>query len=252
MNCKKLSVNHVSSDTKSINDYKGSASKRGLFGRRQGRTLSPTRARSMDNLLPKLEIKPDQLTEDHSLCPKTLFNDEKKEYWLELGFGHGEHVTGLMEQAPQNGFLAIEPFINGMSAFLLSIEKASQDNIRVLMDDGMILMRSLKENSLDRIYILNPDPWHKKRHHKRRIINHKNLDIFAKALKPGGTLILTSDVEDLAEWMCTHTTTHPEFQWQASSKKDWHTPPENWIPTRYETKGAKGAKKMVYMTFTRL
>ncbi len=241
----------MSSDTKDINNHKDSASKRGLFGRRQGRALSPTRQTVLDELLPKLQIPKEQLTEDHTLCPKSLFNTEKEEYWLELGFGYGEHVKGLMQKSPENGFLAVEPFINGMSAFLLDIEDIPKEHLRVFMDDGLILSRSLTEHSLDGIYILNPDPWHKKRHHKRRIVSHKNLDTFAKILKPGGKLYLTSDVEDLAEWMCTHTVTHPQFNWEAQSKADWYTPPKNWIPTRYETKGAKGAKKMVYMTFTR-
>ena len=112
-----------------------------------------------------------------------------------------------------------------------------------------MIANSLAEDTLDGIYVLNPDPWHKKRHHKRRIINQTNLDCFARILKPGAELIMSTDVPDLAEWMFTHATIHPNFKWTGNSKQDWDTKPEGWITTRYEEKKAKGADKMVYMLF---
>jgi tRNA (guanine-N7-)-methyltransferase len=120
------------------------------------------------------------------------------------------------------------------------------------MDDAMLLVHALEDACLDEIYILNPDPWPKKRHHKRRIVSQANLDEFARILKPGGTLIMTTDVPDLAEWMVTQATLHPSFHWTAQSARDWKTPPADWIPTRYETKGAKGAESMVYLIFERV
>lgn len=224
---------------------------RSLFGRKKGRPLTRDRERALRALLPALQIPSSALRESHDLDLQEIFGKRFDRNWLEIGFGQGEHVSALMRHSPDTGFLAAEPFINGMAAFLKDIQNDPQDNIRVLMDDGMILARSLRPESLDGLYILNPDPWHKTRHHKRRIIRHENLDIFAKILKPDGTLVMTTDVEDLAEWMVTQASTHPAFEWQAESSKDWHTSPEGWIPTRYQTKGAKGAKRMVYLIFTR-
>ena len=234
-------------------DKKGSTKykTRSLFGRRQGRPLTKERQNALDNLLPKLEIPKKKLTEDYSCHPENLFDSPFSSYWLEIGFGYGEHITALSDTNPQTGYLGAEPFINGMAAFLKDNGNKEINNIRVLMDDGMIIARSLAPASIDGIYILNPDPWHKKRHHKRRIINRKNLDIFAHILKPDGQLVMTSDVEDLAEWMCTHTSNHPDFEWQARCKKDWSVPPKDWIITRYEQKRAKGAKKMVYLFYKR-
>lgn len=229
--------------------------KRSLFGRRQGRPLSPSRQHALDTLLPELEIPRDQLTQDHTLSPDRLFARPMQEYWLEIGFGYGEHMATLSRANTNNGYIGVEPFINGMAAFLKDIEEdwegGTHDNLRVLMDDGMIAARSLTPSSLNGIYVLNPDPWHKKRHHKRRIINQDNLEVFARILKPGGTLVMTTDVPDLAEWMCTHTSHHPAFSWTAKSRNDFFVPPKNWVQTRYEIKGAKGAKKMVYLFFTR-
>ncbi len=230
------------------NSYK----ERTLFGRRQGRVLGDMRQAALDSVMPKVKISEDKLKLDHATPAEDFFDSKHNQYWLEIGFGHGEHVSALMRKNPDTGYLAAEAFINGMSAFLHDIKDDSHDNIRVLMDDAMIIARSLTPDSLDGIYLLNPDPWHKKRHHKRRIINQKNLDIFAKIIKSGGKLVMTSDVEDVSEWMCSHASNHPEFTWSAQSKDDWQTPPDDWITTRYETKGAKGAKKMVYLFFERV
>ncbi len=226
--------------------------KRSLFGRRQVRALKNESARVMQEILPHYTIPPALLTEQQDQDISNYFPLPCKEHWLEIGFGYGEHVAGLLRQNPDTGYLAAEPFINGMSAFLKDNQDNLTDRVRLLMDDGMIIAKSLAANSLDGMYILNPDPWHKKRHHKRRIICTENLNVFAEILKPNGTLIMSTDVEDLAEWMCTQTTNHPAFEWTAHKKEDWYSKPKDWVTTRYEEKGAKGAKKMVYLIFKRL
>lgn len=225
--------------------------KRSLFGRRQGRALRGQRYEAMQNTLPKIEIPKDILREDHSTCPTSLFKQPFDSYFLEIGFGHGERLSEHSASNQDIAFLGAEPFINGMADFVKNIKEECLNNTRVIMDDGMILAYSLKPHSLDAIYILNPDPWHKKRHHKRRIVNQHNLDVCAKILKPGGTLVLTSDVPDMIEWMCIHANFHPAFEWKAQKEEDWSEPPENWISTRYEEKGAKGADKMAYLFFER-
>lgn len=228
----------------------GSAYKqRSLFGRRQGRALRGERSRVLEDILPQITPNKSKLSEDHTHTPSSYFNHKYNKYILEIGFGHGERLAQHARNEKDTAFLGAEPFVNGMSAFLLDIEAQNKDNLCVLMDDGMILARSLKPASLDVIYVLNPDPWHKTRHHKRRLIRKENLDIFSKILKPGAKLIMTTDVPDLAEWMCTHAYMHPNFEWIAKTRKDWETPPQNWISTKYEQKGAKGAKKMVYLIF---
>ena len=221
-----------------------------LYGRRKGRPLSNARGEAMDELLPALGIPVEALKEEASLDPNSLFPAQAPVI-LEVGFGSGEHVKALMERSPDTHFLACEPFENGMAAFLKSIHHTPLRNVRLLMDDALKLCRSLKDSCLEEIYILNPDPWHKTRHHKRRIISPENLDIFARILKPGGRLILSTDVPGLADWMITHTARHPSFAWEAKSCHDWQIPPADWITTAYEKKGAKGAKKMCYLFFKR-
>jgi tRNA (guanine-N7-)-methyltransferase len=218
-----------------------------FYGRRAGRKLNAQRQAALDDYYPKLEIK--DTAQDGTLAPSSLFQKDFDRFILEIGFGNGERLAKHLQNEPHTGFIGAEPFSNGMSAFLDEIQTNNPDNIRVLMDDAIPLVTSLTPNCLDAIYILNPDPWHKTRHHKRRIVNQNNLDHFSRILKPNGILIMTTDVAPLAEWMVTEATLHPDFEWTAHSVNDWRNAPENWIHTRYETKGAKGAGNMNYLIF---
>ncbi len=238
---------------KGIKNNDGSAyEQRSLFGRRQGRALKGERAKALSNILPLIEINTSLLKENHKTDPSEFFDKKFNNYQLEIGFGHGERLLELFQSNPDIAYIGAEPFINGMANLLKNIPTSQPTkNIRVLMDDGMIIAKSITPNSLDKIFILNPDPWHKKRHHKRRIINQTNLDIFATILKPKGQLIMTSDVPDLAQWMCIQASNHKAFEWEANSKDSWQIPPKDWIATKYEKKGAKGSKTMSYLFFNK-
>ncbi len=131
------------------------------------------------------------------------------------------------------------------------IKDIAEPNVRILHDDGMKIACSLAPASLDGLYILNPDPWPKKRHHERRIVNQDNLDVFAKILKPGAPMILSTDVPDLADWMITQSVNHSAFEWAANTANDWWKRPEGWHPTRYELKKANHSDRMCYLLFKR-
>ncbi|MEM7680234.1 MAG: tRNA (guanine(46)-N(7))-methyltransferase TrmB [Pseudomonadota bacterium] len=222
-----------------------------FFGRKQGKALTKSRQEALDALLPKLKI---QIEENDLLNLSDLFSDTDNQTWLEIGFGSGEHCTGLLDQHPNVNLIAVEPFVNGMAAFLKDLQQKPEhhDRCRVFMDDALLLVGALPDQSIDRLYILNPDPWHKKRHHKRRIVRPETLNEYARILKPGTDLIMSTDVPYLAEWMVTHTFNHPAFEWMAASANDWREKPKDWIDTRYQTKGAKGADQMVYLMFKRV
>lgn len=220
-----------------------------FYGRRTGKALNKSRAEALEALLPKLSVPDDKLTLDASLPFASLFDKPHEKAILEIGFGTGEHLVGLMEREPKTAYIGVEPFINGMATFLRDIENNPHDNIRVWMDDALMVVESLEDECLNEIYILNPDPWHKTRHHKRRIIRPETLDHYARILKPGGKLISSTDVPYLAEWIVEKTVNHPAFTWTAQSCKDWQERPDWWIDNKYATKGAKGADKMHYLIF---
>lgn len=223
--------------------------KKRVFGRRLGRPMSASRQDVIESVLPSLTLDVQTLTEDASLDPDTLFA-QKKDIVLEIGFGNGEHTHMMMQQRPDRNYIAVEPFINGMSYFLKSIKDMDKSNIRVWMDDAVMLCRSLKPESIDTIYILNPDPWPKKKHHKRRIVRAETLIEYHRILKPGGKFVMATDVDALAEWMAGETVNHGGFGWEAQSSKDWYKMPEDWfITTRYAAKGTEAGRKETYLLF---
>lgn len=225
-----------------------------LFGRRLGRSLKPGRIKVLETLLPRLEIPVDSLTPGLKLAPAHLFpgGPPISECWMEIGFGNGEHLAALMDRHPDTGFIGVEPFVSGMSMFLKSIRDKPHARIRVFVDDAMMLIEHLADGCLDGIYILNPDPWPKKRHYKRRIVSAANLDRMARVLKAGGKLIMATDVDDLADWMVTQASRHPAFIWDAQQADDWRRPPAEWIETRYEAKGKQAGRRQTYLFFTRV
>lgn len=222
---------------------------RRIYGRRQSRPLNSGRKEAIEILLPKLEISQKRIDEKGSLRPEDLFGFVPPSLWMEIGFGNGEHLAALIRRDPLGGYIGAEPFINGMAAFLKDIHEGPHDNVRVWMDDAMMVVKSLCDECLDGFYVLNPDPWPKTRHHKRRIINQDNLNQFARTLKPGGQLVMATDVDELAEWMVTEATIHPAFAWTAEQADDWRKMPADWIQTRYEQKGGKAGRKQSYLIF---
>ncbi len=203
----------------------------------------------MDNLLPALSIAPEFVDDSGGRDPASLFA-ASKDIVLEIGFGNGEHLKAMMEQRTDRNYIGAEPFINGMSAFLKSIREMENKNIRVWMDDAVSLVRSMTSESLSALYILKPDPWPKKKHHKRRIVREETLKEYFRVLKPGGDFVMATDVDALAEWMALETVNHGGFEWQASSSKDWKTMPSDWfLKTRYAAKGEAAGRVQSYLIF---
>jgi tRNA (guanine-N7-)-methyltransferase len=226
--------------------------KRRVYGRRQGRPLHGGRQKALDNLMPLIGIT--NLPEDQSLTPSDIFGRPiTGRVHFEIGFGNGEHLLHLLKNNPDDVVIGAEPFINGMSAFAKSLEQYPDyiPRVRVLMDDALKILNSLRDNTVDYLYILNPDPWPKARHHKRRIVSQDNLNVFARVVKSIGEMLQTTDVDELAEWMVRETTDHDAFEWTAESKDDWTTPPTGWDATRYETKGKLAGRTQVYLHYRR-
>ena len=121
---------------------------------------------------------------------------------LEIGFGMGQSLVAMAAAAPQTRFIGVEVHRPGVGKLLHSMEERGVDNIRVYCHDAVEVLRDcIADASLDTIQIFFPDPWHKKRHHKRRLIQPPFVDLLTRKLKPGGTLHLATDWENYAEQM---------------------------------------------------
>ncbi|MEM7328631.1 MAG: tRNA (guanosine(46)-N7)-methyltransferase TrmB [Pseudomonadota bacterium] len=202
------------------------------FGGRNGRKLSARQQGLIDGLLPKLHIA---LPENGMLDPQSIF-ENSSEIWLEIGFGGGEHVSGQAVRNPTIGLLASEVFSEGVAKLLGQIDDEGLSNIRLWPRDGRDLVSALADDSLDRIFILFPDPWPKTRHHKRRLIQAEFLDELARVLKPGGRLRFATDVRSYADEALERFLAHDEFKWMATSADDWRQVPADHIKTRYQEK----------------
>jgi tRNA (guanine-N7-)-methyltransferase len=163
-----------------------------------------------------------------------------KDYWLEIGFGGGEHLAHQARLHPGTSIIGCEPYVNGIAGLLKSIYDEKLDNIRVYPDDVRKLLEHLPESSLSRVFILYPDPWPKARHHKRRLISKEFLDALARVMKPGAELRLATDHADYATWMLERLLPHPAFTWTAETCDYWLKPPADWLSTRYEQKRLAG------------
>lgn len=234
-----------------------------VFGRRQGHPLHEHHLSLMENLLPKVTLPPLDDVAPGSLGPKTLFFSKApapqepsppaiSQIWMEIGFGGGEHLAHQAAAHPEVGFIGCEPFINGVAKLLNEIKDRSLNNIRVQADDARPVLASLETASVHKCFLLYPDPWHKKRHKKRRFISVANLDQLARILVPGAIMRVASDIPDYCEWTLEHMDAHPAFQLSRQSADDCRTPPADWLSTRYEAKALREGRTPSYFDFERL
>jgi tRNA (guanine-N7-)-methyltransferase len=217
-------------------------------GRRQGRKLRSGRQLLVETLLPQLALPPG----DGALDLRSLFSPPPERVWLEIGFGGGEHLAGQAARHPRTGILGCEVFLNGLATALAHIDRQKLANIRLLHGDARTLLPRLPEASVDRVYLLFPDPWPKRRHRDRRFTGRGNLDALARVMADGAELRIASDDMSFIRWTLEQARLHPDLAWQARRPEDWRRPPEDWIGTRYQEKAVKAGRNPVFLTYSRV
>jgi tRNA (guanine-N7-)-methyltransferase len=220
-----------------------------LYGRRKGKPLSARRARLMATLYKTIEIdvsapSPDDLA--------SLFPMPVSAVCLEIGFGGGEHLIQEATAAPGTGFIGVEPFEAGMAKAVSAIDQAGLGTIRLFDGDAARLLDWLPPASLDRVDLLYPDPWPKRRHWKRRFVNADNLDRLARVIKPGALFRFASDIPSYVEWTLLRLLKRDDFAWTAETADDWRRPFPGWPGTRYEKKAVAAGRKPAYLVFRRI
>ena len=218
---------------------------RRLYGRRAGHKLRLGQSALIEELLPQIAV-PDVGPLDSA----ALFGDVRP-LEFEIGFGSGEHLAGHAAARRDTGFIGCEPFLNGIVGALGHVRDLHLDNVRLHMGDALEVMERLPDASLDRIYLLHPDPWRKARHAKRRMINHGPLDLFGAKLKPGGEFRLGTDDPTYCRWAMMVMNARRDFTWLAQSAADFRTPPADWPETRYERKARAKGHEVWYFRYVR-
>jgi tRNA (guanine-N7-)-methyltransferase len=213
------------------------------FGRLRSRAIKPRQAGLMTTLLPGVALP------EGEVDTRALWR-EASEVWLEIGFGGGEHLAGQAERRPDALVMGAEPFLNGVASVLRHIEERRLTNVRLHAGDARELMARLPTASLDRIFVLFPDPWPKARHNKRRLVQGPFIEEAARLLKEGGTLRFATDWADYADKALELFQASPHFSWLAETAKDWRDPPADHITTRYEEKQL-GDCRPIWLEFKR-
>ena len=199
------------------------------YGRLKSRPIKPRQAALMDTLLPSLRAP------QAPFEPRALM-EGAAEAWLEIGFGGGEHMAAQAAKRPDVLYIGAEPFQNGVASALRHIDEAGLKNVRVHDGDARELLARLPDTSLERIFVLFPDPWPKARHHKRRLLQADVAAELARVLKPRGRLRFASDWANYVDWSLELLSATPGLSWTADQASDWRTPPSDHVTTRYEEK----------------
>jgi tRNA (guanine-N7-)-methyltransferase len=209
------------------------------YGRRRGRKASARQASLLHEVLPRLAFDPAHLPEGFA------------QTWLEIGFGGGEHLLWQARQNRDVALIGCEPFEDGVIKVLSAVTAEDLANVRIHMGDVREILKSIAPNSIDRAFVLFPDPWPKRKHRKRRLVNSSLLALLACAMRPGAELRIGTDIGDYARTMLEAFATELNFAWQAVTPADWRVRPSDWPETRYEAKAVREGRRRYYFRFLR-
>lgn len=225
---------------------------RNFYGRVRGKTLRPNQRTHLDEDLDVLSPGPvdwEQNPDRQPIDLRTRFDG--KPVWVEVGFGGGEHLVHQAQTHPEAAIIGCEPFMNGVAMALGKIREAAVSNLAVYAGDARNLFDVLPEASIARAFLLYPDPWPKKKHHKRRFVTQEHLRPLARALAPGAHFRVATDIPDYVRQTLLEVP-RAGFRWCAERPGDWRTPWSDWTSTRYEQKALREGRVPHYLTFERL
>ncbi|MXY34368.1 MAG: tRNA (guanosine(46)-N7)-methyltransferase TrmB [Boseongicola sp. SB0664_bin_43] len=221
---------------------------RNLYGRARGRGLRTSQKRYLDDLaqVGLTGVKRDENPARKKLDLEATFGD--RPVWLEVGFGGGEHLVHQAVRNPGVGFVAAEPYIDGVAKLLGRIRSTGVRNIRIYPGDARDLMDVLPEQSVEVAFLLYPDPWPKRKHHRRRFVTPEHLGPLFAILAPGARFRISTDIPDYVR-QAMEEVPKAGFAWQAERPDDWRKPWKDWLPTRYEQKAVREGRTPTYLTF---
>jgi len=203
------------------------------FVLRAGR-VTEGQKRALDELWPRYGVERDAAPLDFA----ALFGNDRPVV-VEIGFGNGEATWRMARDRPEENFLGIEVHRPGVGHLLLKIEEHGLENVRIACEDAVeLLRRRVPDRALDGVRIYFPDPWPKKRHHKRRLVQPAFLALLARKMKPGGILHVATDWAPYAEQMVGVLAASAAFE-NLSPTGDFCPKPQWRPPTKYEARGER-------------
>ena len=225
---------------------------RNFYGRFKGKGMRESQHRYLDEDLAKLspgpvdwDVNPDRTPLDLA----KLFGE--KDIWLEIGFGGGEHFVHMAARNPAIGLIGCEPYINGVAMLLGKLREADVNNVAIHPGDARDLFDVLPAQSVSKVFLNYPDPWPKKRHHRRRFVTQEHLNPLHRVMKQGAELRVATDIADYVR-QTLEEVPRAGFTWTAEAAADWRDPWEDWFSTRYEQKALREGRTPHYLTFRRI
>jgi tRNA (guanine-N7-)-methyltransferase len=214
------------------------------FVRRSGR-ISFAQKRSYETFFPLYGIRGD---ETGMIDPSTIFGNDKP-LIIEIGFGMGTATAEIAGKNPGINYLGIDVHRPGIGRLLCSIEKLALKNIRIVEGDAFeIIEARINDNSISAFHVFFPDPWPKKRHHKRRLIKRPFTDLLAAKLLPGAYIYAVSDWEEYGNQALAELSATPGL----NNKYETFAEHQNWRPkTEFERKGIEKNHKVWELFFIR-
>lgn len=202
------------------------------FVLRQGR-LTPAQQRAIDEAMPVYGVAyaPQVIDLD------SLFGRSESAKIVEIGFGMGETTAKIAQSQPERDFLGIEVHTPGVGSLLKQVQALQLGNVRVIQHDAVeVLNHMIADASLDGVHIFFPDPWHKKRHHKRRLIQAGFVALLCRKLKAGGYLHVATDWQEYAEWVLEVLKAEPAL---SNTAQEYASKPGYRPLTKFEQRGLK-------------
>ncbi len=224
---------------------------RNFYGRVRGKTLRPNQVTYLEEDLAQLSPGPVDWDENPDRVPldlDALFGG--RPVWLEIGFGGGEHLVHQAATYPEVGIIGCEPFMNAVAMLLGKVREAEVTNLRVYPGDVRNLFDVLPPGSVEKVFLLYPDPWPKKRHHRRRFVTQEHLRPLHAVMAPGAELRVATDIPDYVRQTLIEVP-RAGFDWQAERPRDWREAWPDWLSTRYEQKALRDGRVPHYLTFRR-
>lgn len=215
------------------------------FVRREGR-MTDGQKHALDDLLPRYGL------DAHALLDPVACFGRRAPLVFEIGFGVGDYLLARAQAEPGTDFIGAEVHRPGVGFLLSRAAAAALTNLRVYTDDAVeVLDRCVADASLDELVVQFPDPWHKKRHHKRRLVQAAFAASAVRVLRPGGHLLLATDWAPYADWMLDVLNTAPGLR-NLSADNTWVPRPPSRIATRFERRGERLGHRVFDLAFERV
>lgn len=238
--------------------------RRNFYGRLKGKTMRASQkeylSEDLDALTPQgisLEQNPARARIDL----RAHFGNDNP-IWLEVGFGGGEHLVHMAATYRDINIIGCEPYMNGVAMLLGKIRRAGVTNLAVYPGDARDLMEVVEPGLFAKAFLNYPDPWPKKRHHRRRFVTQEHLVPLMTILASGAEFRIATDIADYVRQAVQEVpkagflpqfTVPADFDYDDAQEVsgDWDTPPADWISTRYEQKALREDRKPHYLTYLR-